>query len=127
MNSLGLIWGLERLAKAVAERGPRYAVEGTIRRGEYILRYAATADEAEAALERLREDGYYQTRLHNPEGSTDLTKLGRDRANAERALAEATEILKAGVVRAAEEGRNESEIARQSGVTRVTVRSWLGK
>ncbi|MCW2765686.1 MAG: hypothetical protein JWO11_1645 [Nocardioides sp.] len=118
---------LSRALEQVEQRGPRYAVMGTIRRDEMALAYADTAEAAERTRERYEEDGYRQVRVHPPQGSIDLSALGRDRADAKRVLDEKTAILRAGVLRALEENRAEAEVARQAGVDRMTVRSWAGK
>jgi hypothetical protein len=108
-------------------RGPRWAVVGTIRQGENVGEYADTAERAEAIQARYQETGYYQVQVYPPEGSVDLGELGRARADAKRAADEATAILRAGVLRALEEGREETEVARTAGVDRQTVRAWAGK
>jgi DNA invertase Pin-like site-specific DNA recombinase len=114
--------------KMVATRGPRYAVIGSIRKDEARVTYAMTGEEAEQIAANYREQwGYYQIAVHAPEGSIDLTKFGKELAAARTVVREKTEILRAAVNRAAEEGRAEAEIARQAGVDRMTVRSWLGK
>lgn len=111
----------------VANRGPRYAVYGQIRQGEAITTYADTAERAERVREQYEETGYYTIKVHPPEGSINLAGLGATRNAAKVAFDEATSILKAGVLRALEEGRAEAEIARTAGVDRMTVRTWAGK
>jgi DNA-directed RNA polymerase specialized sigma24 family protein len=114
--------------KEVDERGPRYAVIGNIRSGEARVSYAYTGEQAEKIAEDFRDHwGYYQVKVHPPVGSIDLARFGEDRKAAQRVLDEKTSILRAAVNRASEEGRAEAEIARQAGVDRMTVRSWLGK
>lgn len=111
----------------VDDRGPRFAVRGSIRPGESYFSYADTAEQAEKIREHCEASGYYQIRVYPPAGSVDLGKLGRDRAAAQRVLEEKTQVLRAGVLRALEEGRAEAEVARTAGVDRMTVRKWAGK
>jgi hypothetical protein len=118
---------LTNALKMIAERGPRFAVKGSIRPNEARVEYAATGERAEQIADRLRAEGHYQVQVYTPEGSIDLTKLGKGLADARELVRERTEILKAAVHRAHEDGRAEAEIARQAGVDRMTVRSWLGK
>lgn len=113
--------------RMVSDRGPRWAVYGQIRPGEARTSYAATAELAEKFRAEYEELGYYQVKVHPPTGSVDLAKLGRDLADARRVLAEKTEIVRAGVLRALDEGRAEAEVARTVGVDRMTVRKWAGK
>jgi hypothetical protein len=114
--------------KMVKERGPRWAVYGQIRQGEARVSYALTSDAAETTRKSYEDDwGYYQVQVYPPDGSVELAQLGRERDAAKRTFDEKTEILKAGVLRALDEGRAEAEIARTAGVDRMTVRSWAGK
>jgi DNA-binding NarL/FixJ family response regulator len=113
--------------KMIDERGPRYAVYGQIRSREAITKYAPSADLAEKYREQFEQDGYRQVKVLPPEGSVDLEKLGRERADARRIFNEKTQILQAAVLRALEDGRAEAEVARAAGVDRMTVRSWAGK
>lgn len=119
----------ERARQQVAERGPRWAVYGQIRPGEAIVQYADTAE----AAEQLRDEfeaggrGYHQVKVHPPVGSIDLAELGRERADAKRLYDEKNAIVRAGVLRALEDGRAEAEVARTAGVDRMTVRKWAGK
>lgn len=111
----------------VASRGPRYAVYGQIRQGEAITDYAATGEAAERLRNRHEESGYYMIKVYPPLGSVDLAALGAARKAAKTVLDEATEVLRAGVLRALEEGQAEAEVARTAGVDRMTVRTWAGK
>lgn len=111
----------------VQERGPRYAVYGNLRPGEAQTMYAVTAELAEEIREDFEGRGYYQVKVWPPAGSVDLAKLGRERAEAKRTFDEKTAILRAGVLRALEEGRAEAEVARTAGIDRQTVRTWAGK
>lgn len=111
----------------VTDRGPRWAVMGTIRPHEAITEYADTADRAETIREQFADIGYHQIQVYPPAGSVNLAELGRRRTDARRAYDEAREILRAGVIRAIEDGRSEAEVARSAGVTRDTVRTWVGK
>lgn len=116
--------------RQVDERGPFYAITGTIRPGEARTQYADTAEAAERIREKFEDPdqwGYRQVRVYPPVGSVDLAALGRARDDARRAFDEATATLRAGVLRALEDGRAEAEVARAAGVTRMTVRSWAGK
>lgn len=116
--------------KMIAERGPRYVVQVGVRRGELLIHYADTAERAESLYDKYVNEGGYQlayTKVIPPQGSIDLAGLGRVRTEALRKAQEATDILRAGVLRATEAGRSEHEIARQAGVDRMTVRNWLGK
>lgn len=121
------MYTLNEALQMVNNRGPRFAVIGSIRQGEAYATYAPTGEAAEKIADNFRERCYYQVRVHPPQGSVDLAALGRDRSDAVQRLSEATEILKAAVHRAVEEGRAEAEIARTAGIDRMTVRSWLGK
>lgn len=111
----------------IQERGPRYAVIGSIRQGESAVNYTDTAEGAEKYRQSYEDSGYYQIKVHPPVGSIDLAKLGRARADAKRAYDQQTEILRAGVLRALEDGRAEAEVARTAGIDRMTVRTWAGK
>lgn len=107
-------------------RGPRFAVHGTIRGGEFDTQFADTAAKAEEVAERMREDGRRNVRIHLPKeadfgGIASEFKAARDRLN------EATELARAAAHRMTDMGISESETARQLGVDRMTVRSWLGK
>lgn len=118
------------MSKMVAERGPRYAITATIQGGEFIASYARDSTTAEMIYERYQETGYRNARVHAPDVPSfdiDLGKYGRDRDKALEVAAEKTEILRAAVLRAAEVGRAEAEIARSARVDRMTVRKWLGK
>lgn len=119
--------GIANANRMVQERGPRYCIVGTIQRGSFYVAYSDTAEGAERQREFAEESDYYQITVHPPEGSIDLVALGRARKDAKRKFDEATAILRAGVLRALEEGRAEAEVARQAGVDRMTVRSWAGK
>lgn len=119
--------GATAATKFVNDRGPRYAVVGSVRRGEHVGYYSDTATGADTYEEHLRTGGYYQIKVTPPVGSTDLAKLGRARQAAKQAYNEATAILRAGVLRAIEEGRSEREIAQQATVSRDTIRDWQGK
>ncbi|MDF2969264.1 MAG: hypothetical protein K0Q93_3042 [Nocardioidaceae bacterium] len=114
----------------VDERGPRYLVEGTIRRDEFAVTYADTAEQAEKIRDRYENDGYRNIKVHLPDlpgMEIDLARYGRELAAARREVEEATAIVRAAVIRAAEQGRAEAEIARTAGVDRMTVRKWVGK
>jgi DNA-directed RNA polymerase specialized sigma24 family protein len=111
----------------IGERGPQWAVTGTVRRGAICVEYALDAQEADRWRETFEADHYYQVRVIPPQDSVDLAALGRELREARRVLREKTRITRAGVLRAAEEGWPEAEIARQAGVDRMTVRKWLGK
>lgn len=112
----------------VEERGPRWAVTGTIRPGEAETVYAVTADAAEQVRERFEADGRYQIAVHPPEGSVDLSSLGRKLADARAVVRDVTQQVQAAAIHAVTvESRTEVEVARQAGVDRQTVRAWLGK
>jgi hypothetical protein len=111
----------------IRARGPRFAVIGTVRRNEHQGIYADNAETAETLRQRYEAAGYYQVQVYPPLGSVDLGALGRARADAKATFDEATALLRAGVVRAVEEGRAETEIAATAGVDRMTVRAWAGK
>lgn len=114
----------------IDQRGPRWAVWGRIRKGESRTQYADTAEQAEQvrqSFENPADWGYRDVKVYPPTGSVDLTALGRARAEAQRAFNDATEILRAGVLRALEDGRAEAEVARSAGIDRMTVRKWAGK
>lgn len=113
-----------RFAKA---RGPRWAVIGTVRSNEDLGDYEDSAELAERRADQYRELGYYQVQVYPPVGSVDLHALGEARRKAKEEYEEANAILRAGVLRALEEGRAEAEVARTAGVDRQTVRSWAGK
>lgn len=109
------------------ERGPRYLVHGTIRPREYAVHYADTAEQAEVWRTALEEQRHRQVRVIPPDGSIDLGALAGKRRQAKEAFDEATAVLRAGVLRALEDGRSEVEVARVAEVDRMTVRSWQGK
>lgn len=123
---------LEAITKMLAERGPRYAVTGTIRQHEYYITFPLTSAAAETALESFAERGYYDTRVHQPVDAgpkIDLAKYGRDLADARRVVSERTIVLRAAVLRAvdANPDRSEDEIARTTGEDPAVVRAWLGR
>lgn len=121
---------IKSMTRMVTERGPRYAVTATIRGGEFAAAYALDAEAAEQRFEQYKSEGCRDIKVHVPDVPAfdiDLVAYGRDRTQAQTVLAEKTEILRAAVLRAAELGRAEAEIARSAGVDRMTVRSWLGK
>lgn len=116
--------------KLIAGRGPRWAVQVGLHGGRRTVHFTDTGERAEAIYDRHVEEGGYllaYTKVYPPTGSGDLSALGRARQDAKRAFDEATEILRAAVMRAIEDGRSESEIARDAGVDRMTVRKWQGK
>lgn len=118
------------LQKKIAERGPRYAITGTVTPGEHVITYADTGEAAEQCLQRFEQNLCYQVRVHVPDlpgMDIDLAQYGKELADARRVVEEKTAILRAAVHRAAEVGRAEAEIARTAGVDRMTVRKWLGK
>jgi hypothetical protein len=117
-----------RVHEMIEQRGPRWVVRGNTRPGEYRASYAVTAEAAESLRERFEGDGLYQVAVTPPEGSWNLGRLGRERDDAREALRDATEKLKAAAIAAVNgEGRAEAEVARQSGIDRMTLRDWLGK
>lgn len=109
-----------------SKRGPRYAVSGTIRGGEFDIEFADTAAHAEQLAERMRADNRHNVRLHLPQES-DFSAIASEFRTARSRLASATELARAAAHRMTEMGISESETARQLGVDRMTVRSWLGK
>jgi DNA invertase Pin-like site-specific DNA recombinase len=111
---------------AARERGPRYAVTGTIRGGEFDAEFADTAARAEEIAEKMREDGRRNVRLHLPQES-DFWTIASEFKRARDQLAAATELARAAAHRMTDLGISEAETARQLGVDRMTVRSWLGK
>jgi hypothetical protein len=111
----------------ISTRGPRWVVAGTLRPNEIVAEYAETAQAAEKLREQFEAQNYRQVRVYPPQGGVDLAKLGRERAEAWRRYTEATDILRAGVLRALEEERSENEISRTAGIDRQTVRAWAGK
>lgn len=108
------------------ERGPRYAVTGTIRGGEFDATFTDTAEQAEATAEKMRENGRRNVRLHLPQ-EADFGTIARDFQKARDELARTTELARAAAHRMTDMGISEAETARQLGVDRMTVRSWLGK
>lgn len=113
--------------RMVAKRGPRWAVVYRVRPDEDFVRYADTAEQAEMIRSMRERDGYYNVRVHPPEGSINLRAIGRELGEARAAEREAAAKARSAAIQAAEEGRAEAEIARQLGVDRMTVRAWLGK
>lgn len=57
----------------------------------------------------------------------DIDSLGAERTQCVVALMQITAELQEAVREAVANGMSESEAARRAGVTRMTVRSWLGK
>lgn len=119
--------GWKALGDMLEVRGPRWLVYGTIRRDEFSARYADTAQQAERIREELAATRHRSIKVHPPVGSIDLAALGRDRQEARRVAEEKTALLRAGVLQALEEGRDETEVAQTAGVDRQTVRAWAGK
>jgi len=114
----------ERLMGLIGSRGPRWAVRATLRRDEHAVVLVETAEQAESWRDRYIDWRYRQVTVYPPTGSVDLGQLGRAQTAARRALDEATAALRAGVLRALEEGRSEAEIARSAGISESTVRAW---
>lgn len=108
------------------ERGPRFAVYGIIRGGEFDIQFADTAAIAEQIAEKMRADGRRQVKLYLPQ-EVDFGAVARDYQDARARLEEVTPLARAAAHRMTEMGISESETARQLGVDRMTVRSWLGK
>lgn len=126
------MYGAESARQRVKDRGPRFAVMGTIRQGEAEAAYADTAERAEEIKERFEADGRYSVRIYPPQEFDDtvqvLSGLQRERENAKAALDDATSKLRAAIVRLVQQGAlSESEAARRAGVDRMTIRNWLGK
>jgi hypothetical protein len=109
-------------------RGPRYAVTWSVNTDMHEGTYTDTAELAEKVRAIALFEGHcYNVHVSAPEGSVDLAALGDARLKAKRAFDEATAFLRAGVLRALEDGRSESEVARSARVDRMTVRTWAGK
>lgn len=129
----GTIRGAHNILAFKNARGPRYAITGTIRSDEFYGSYAATSEQAEAEGERMCSLGYYSVQIKQPETAVDLFALAKKRAAAREAERVATSILRAGVLRRAEQMQeeggevNESALAREASVDRMTIRQWLGK
>jgi hypothetical protein len=122
--------GFKALDEILGDRGPRYVVVGTIRAGEFATQYTLTSDAAEKIFKMYQDDGYRNVKVHVPDVpgvNIDLRWYGLELTEARRVVEEKTEILRAAVLRAAEAGRAEAEIARVAGIDRMTVRKWLGK
>lgn len=112
----------------ITDRGPRFAVYGKIRRGEARTEYADTAERAEQTRADFTRLGYTKILVHPPVDSVELAPLRQARNAAQHKLNEATAILRAAVIRAInDDHRSESEVSREAGVDRMTVRRWLGK
>lgn len=73
------------------------------------------------------EKHYGPTHLEGQNESPELARLGRERQRALKDAQEWTRLLREAVARESAAGRAEEDIAQQAGVTRMTVRSWLGK
>lgn len=115
--------------RAVDARGPRYCVQAEAG-GAFTVSFHLDSASAEAKCDQLEDEGGWRFTVHPPRVAgfdIDLAGYGRDRLQAQAALAEATGILRAAVLRATELGRAEAEIARAAGVSRMTVRAWTGK
>lgn len=116
--------------KIIAERGPRYAVTLGMPGHRNNVWLVDTAEQAERIYNNALDEGIYlraTTSVFPPQESVNLAPLARARRDALQAAEEATSVLRAAVLREAEKGRAEAEIARQAGVDRMTVRKWLGK
>lgn len=121
---------VQSLQRMQAKRGPHYLVHGADRRNEPIARYADTLDEAERIAERMRTDGLRQVQVLPPREQItldDVSRYGDAYSRAQDAAEGAKATLRAAVHRAVESGASESEIAREAGITRMTVRAWIGK
>lgn len=122
--------GPEARRHLIAERGVRHAVVGTIRRDEFRVLYAATAQAAEKLAADFHDDGLRQIQIIAPQGTLDeaaLRSVGkhwRDARTSERAAAGQA---KAAIVAAAADGVAETTLADLLGVDRMTVRRALGK
>lgn len=56
-----------------------------------------------------------------------LEELGRRRTELRERLAEVTELIKPRALAELEAGKSEVEVARESGIDRMTLRKWQGK
>lgn len=119
--------GLTSANETIKNRGPRFAVKGTIRGGEFAVELADTADRAEEILTRMEADGYRNVRLHLPDSTIDYTSVARGLAEARDRLNNATEVARAAANRLTEAGISEAQTARMLGVDRMSIRSWIGK
>lgn len=122
----------EALNKAIAERGARYIVTGTIRTGEFAYDYADSGERAEKIRVDYEETWrYHQVRIIPPEADMDLAHeletLGQERKRLRSAEREVTARLRATSIRAHEHEFAEADIARRANIDRMTVRDWLGK
>jgi hypothetical protein len=111
----------------IAQRGPRFAVVGTIRKDEVRLVLAPSAELAEKAAQSMREDNLRNVRLHLPQSDVDYARIGRELTEARARVTELLALARAAALRAVEAGLSEVETGHQLGVDRMTVRSWLGK
>ena len=121
------MYSRDRAWERVQQRGPRYAIIGSIRPDEARCEYAETAGAAERIRGDFTSQHYHQVQVYPPAGSVDLRALGEARRKARETFDEATAILRAGVLRALEDNRAEAEVAREALVDRMTVRAWAGK
>lgn len=111
---------------AIAARGPRrYAISATIAPDHYEVAYAATLEQAHATARDMERLGRYDVQVYVPDYPASLLAVhesGLRLAAARKALQKEMERLTAAVRAALDEGQSESELARQAGVDRHTIR-----
>jgi hypothetical protein len=127
VQPLTYMLSIGEVTRQAGQRGHRWHVSARVRPREFCAGYFATAEQAEHTRAWLAEHEYRDIQVLVPAHAADLAALGQDRVEARRILDEKTAALRAGVLQAVEEGREETEIARTAGVDRMTVRAWVGK
>lgn len=97
--------------------------QGIVQRGDQWRSFLSLAD-AKAAGERAL---WPEPEADGSEGVSNLSEAITADAKAKAKAADARERLIEAVREAATLGVSESELAREVGVTRMTIRAWLGK
>lgn len=115
------------MSTLVAARGPRWAVTAKASPNRHVIRYCETAETAEEKRREFLASNYYMITVRTPVVSADFAALRAEREEAQAALADVMDRIRAGVATALAAGRSEVEVARCFGVDRMTVRKWAGK
>lgn len=121
-----VLTGVGRPYRHVEDRGPRWVVYGTDR-DRFRLIYCDTEAEATEAAQDIDDHHYRTVRTVAPDGQVAPEAIAKRLSDARVELQAATEVARAMAQRMVEQGASEVAVANALGVTRVTVRSWLGK
>lgn len=109
------------------QRGPQWFAYGSASAGRYAYVVADTEAEIAQGADQLRGRGFRTVQVYAPDGQTSPDAVARRLTLAREELDAATREARAMAHRLAEQNVAETVIATTLGVTRMTIRSWLGK